>query len=237
MRQDGRVMKYDWGHQVLTPTTHAMAWAFLYSDCEHEVLPVKSGYRVSLAYDVFTKNEGCIVDSRTEPVVADLSKMIASPTFFPEGITLGFGCAHSYPVRIKWDTKGRELKGLDRVLFNTLTQLKKRYNLKLGWWFAYHSDHLEFMTRSNYYDGLTRSKFKHDFRLSALVADDLGILEGAYLEETNADLELIDHGARVRDDVIWLSQPAVFEEAGAYTAYGNEVSVAMWAWCNVLIAA
>lgn len=30
-----------------------IVWAFLFNDCEHEVLPVNSGTRITLAYDVF----------------------------------------------------------------------------------------------------------------------------------------------------------------------------------------
>ena len=224
-------MTYDWGHEVLTPTSHSIAWAFLYSDCEHEVLPVKSGHRITLAYDVFSLDEAPapVVDSRNGPVSRGLQEMITDPTFFPEGITLGFGFTHSYPVDERWDAEGRALKGLDGVLYDTLTKLSKRYNLKLEWGFAYHTDEWEVdeLRREEELEdawGVTLSKFKHRFHFHCPVGDRQWLLSDAYLEEATVEY-LIYEGARFRDDVIWLSTPSGYGAAGNYIAYGNEVGL------------
>lgn len=38
---------FDWGE------TDKISWAAFYSDCEHEVLQVKSGHRITLTYNLY----------------------------------------------------------------------------------------------------------------------------------------------------------------------------------------
>lgn len=51
VKQDGRIKTFDWGKTGSDSKSHKdhIQWAFLFADCEHEVLPVLSGTRVTLA--------------------------------------------------------------------------------------------------------------------------------------------------------------------------------------------
>ncbi|KAG8919539.1 hypothetical protein FRC00_011208, partial [Tulasnella sp. 408] len=45
----------DWSKPTLSnASTPSLPWAFFYSDVEHEILPVTSGHRLTIAYDIFT---------------------------------------------------------------------------------------------------------------------------------------------------------------------------------------
>lgn len=48
VRHSGREFTFDWG-----ASTNAIAWVAFYSDCEHEVLEVTSGHRVTLTYNLY----------------------------------------------------------------------------------------------------------------------------------------------------------------------------------------
>ncbi|KAL7425250.1 hypothetical protein Q5752_000938 [Cryptotrichosporon argae] len=89
---------FDWFNAV---NNNAVAWAFLYSDREHEVLPVKSGYRVTLAYDVFVDDSqlpASVKNSKAiEPITPTLKRVFLNPLFAPTGRRLGFGLRYAYP--------------------------------------------------------------------------------------------------------------------------------------------
>ena len=54
VRHAGREISFDWGSE--NPT--GIQWAAFYSDCEHEVLEVTSGHRITLAYNLFWSPDG-----------------------------------------------------------------------------------------------------------------------------------------------------------------------------------
>lgn len=153
IRQDAAQINVDWANQVLDTETGvgSIGWCFLYSDCEHEVLPVTSGSRVTLAYDVFYYDPPAVQpeslmadpakgfllgDSRANEMLALFSRVFDPKNgkkFFPKGATLGFGLRHAYAgdrgaVRFK----GLEdrLKGIDRTLLSVLKQCGLSFKFK-----------------------------------------------------------------------------------------------------------
>jgi hypothetical protein len=46
-------MTFDWGKDAKEFTKPAVHWAAFYSDCEHEVLEVTGGYRITLTYNLY----------------------------------------------------------------------------------------------------------------------------------------------------------------------------------------
>lgn len=44
-------MEFDW-----SKNTRDIQWAAFYSDCEHEVLEVTSGHRITLTYNLFARH-------------------------------------------------------------------------------------------------------------------------------------------------------------------------------------
>lgn len=48
VRHEGRSVTFDWGKQA-----SSVNWAAFYSDCEHEVLEVTSGHRLTVTYNLY----------------------------------------------------------------------------------------------------------------------------------------------------------------------------------------
>jgi hypothetical protein len=80
----------------------SIQWADFYSDCEHEVLEVTSGFRVTLTYDLSWTNAPAplvnpFMHEQSLPVFAHLQAALRDPNFCAQGGLLGFHCAHLYP--------------------------------------------------------------------------------------------------------------------------------------------
>lgn len=53
VRHEGREITYDWGTSSTKPDFATIRWAAFYSDCEHEILEVTSGHRLTLTYNLY----------------------------------------------------------------------------------------------------------------------------------------------------------------------------------------
>ena len=128
-RQDGNEIEVDWSGQVLTENgLGSVGWCFLYADCEHEVLPVKTGMRINLAYDVFYADvpELTVGDTRANGMLDILAKVFdLRNNLFPNGAKLGFGLRHAYAGKQGWvqmDHLENRLKGIDRTLMSVIKE-------------------------------------------------------------------------------------------------------------------
>lgn len=93
MRHNGQEVTYDWAANTglnEPNTTPALQWSAFYSDCEHEVLEVTSGHRVTLTYNLYavphretSLTEGMEVDRL--PLYKVVHEAIANPLFMPKG--------------------------------------------------------------------------------------------------------------------------------------------------------
>ena len=80
-------------------------WAAFSSHCEHEVLPVTSGHRITLTYQLYVSEHlGDLVhpllptaDPKLYPIYQSIKEMLSLPTDMKNSGTLGFRCAHQYP--------------------------------------------------------------------------------------------------------------------------------------------
>ena len=85
VRHNGREVKFDWSGD-----SQDIQWAAFYSDCEHEVLPVTSGYRLTLTYNLYfgmaepVKNS-VQLEYWSLPIYQDFSKALKSKDFLPAG--------------------------------------------------------------------------------------------------------------------------------------------------------
>lgn len=102
----------DWSHahehlkgEARTPL--ALPWVFFYSDVQHEILPVQSGHRLTLAYDVFsspgvtyqsTEALHNIVHVSDTTIYRDLKAFLDDAALFSTGSTLALSLMHEYPV-------------------------------------------------------------------------------------------------------------------------------------------
>ena len=89
VRHQGKEIKFDWSKDCQN-----IQWGAFYSDCEHEVLPVTSGYRITLTYNLYyktLKNE--IPRSLTSvgaslPLYQEFARALNSNKFLQDGIFL-----------------------------------------------------------------------------------------------------------------------------------------------------
>ncbi|KDQ10396.1 hypothetical protein BOTBODRAFT_178241 [Botryobasidium botryosum FD-172 SS1] len=112
-----------------------IGYVALYSDVEHEVASVKSGYRITITYNLYFASEQNAPSAKPasppsiEPVAALLGDLLAQPEFLPKGGLLGFGLLHEYPFpRRQGEVMPiapleAVLKGSDRVIMNAVRQL------------------------------------------------------------------------------------------------------------------
>ena len=160
LRHGGREWMFDSSaildNPDMTPTP-SVAFVAFFSDVEHEVLPVQSGHRVTVTYNLYfgSKPEGHATPSLPYPnlsvlqpsganltaVSTTLAALLADPAVLPKGGTLGFGLQHQYPLPTSW-TQGNPnpldllktcLKSCDAALFAALTELGHKPQLRLAY--------------------------------------------------------------------------------------------------------
>ncbi|KAK4215232.1 putative 2og-fe oxygenase family protein [Rhypophila decipiens] len=224
----GKTINFDWG----SATSPAVQWAAFYSDCEHEVLQVLSGQRVTLTYNLYACKTSPEPDKAVlnTPLAKHLEALLSNDKFMPEGGFLGFHAAHAYPHSsrsFQANTKSAPggvppLKGIDHVLWQTATALGFKCFLRpvIGY--------------EAYEDGEDESSIVQGIG-QRLAFDTLGgevecladALRDDYLSKSihPEDVEWLNHCGRKNQEV-----------ALAYTAYGNQASTEyVYSYCAILI--
>ncbi|KAI0369404.1 hypothetical protein BV20DRAFT_946141 [Pilatotrama ljubarskyi] len=150
LRQKDRVWTFD-SSKLLSGSTSSIAYIAFFSDIEHEVLPVLSGHRVTITYNLYVSADGprtVIPDGLTilQPPHANpaavtdaLRAFVSNPKVLPQGGTLGFRLRHIYPLPRTWDEKdgeplqivGQVLKGSDAALYHACSALGLNPRLRL----------------------------------------------------------------------------------------------------------
>ncbi|KAH9885109.1 hypothetical protein C8Q73DRAFT_718371 [Cubamyces lactineus] len=137
---------------LLSGHSDRIAFVTFFSDVEHEVLPVRSGHRITLTYNLyFTGNADLYRElagrlTMLQPLHANpdavqnaLRALLSSEKVLPRGGMLGFSLLHVYPVPSTWErgdanprvTIERGLKGSDAALFQACKALGLRPRLRL----------------------------------------------------------------------------------------------------------
>ena len=92
---------FDWSSTPDHPAK-AIKWAAFFSNIEHEILPVTSGHRVTLTYNLYREGSEMLAPglSISCPVFSTFKqhvlRALGNPHFMREGGILGFCCQHSY---------------------------------------------------------------------------------------------------------------------------------------------
>jgi hypothetical protein len=128
IRHNSRVANYDWS------SSKEIEWAAFYSDCEHEVLQVTQGHRITLTYNLtFVYSRGLPPKIPTHvyktPLYNDLQAALERPGFMAKGGILGFACNHSYAHSRKSQDRlnlPAGLKGVDMIIYATFAALGLR---------------------------------------------------------------------------------------------------------------
>ena len=89
VRHGGREVKFDWASN----TASAVQWGAFFSDCEHEVLEVTGGHRLTLAYNLYWTNFGPlsmadglnILEPESLHFFEAIRQLLQCPDFLPNG--------------------------------------------------------------------------------------------------------------------------------------------------------
>ncbi|CDO68102.1 hypothetical protein BN946_scf185044.g10 [Trametes cinnabarina] len=133
--------------QLLAGQSDRIAFVVFFSDVEHEVMPVLSGHRVTLTYNLHfepddVKRPHAYRLSLLEPRHANagaikdaLLAYLSNPEVLTNGGTLGFGLRHVYPVsKVGGDPMSivkKGLKGSDAALYQACNALGLTPKLRL----------------------------------------------------------------------------------------------------------
>ncbi|KLO11815.1 hypothetical protein SCHPADRAFT_905680 [Schizopora paradoxa] len=132
----------EWKFESDTVAPSSITYAAFYGDVEHEVAEVKSGFRLTLTYNLYfgeSLDSQSIVSTPTARTAAlftslppnaetfqnKLAELLADDTFLPMGGRLGFGLFHEYPFATKPDLERltEVLKGSDAVIMQACRAL------------------------------------------------------------------------------------------------------------------
>ncbi|KAL1696781.1 hypothetical protein GGG16DRAFT_120992 [Schizophyllum commune] len=140
LREDGREWTFDYAAEIANATK--IAYVAFFGDIEHEVLTVKSGYRVTLTYNLYFDAAPKPARSESKPIprsVVDadapfreaLQKLLQDPALLPKGGYLAFGLRFMYPCNqgMKLQRLRHHLKGADAMVARVCKELGLRGKL------------------------------------------------------------------------------------------------------------
>jgi hypothetical protein len=105
MSRKGEEWSFDAAKELAECEEPHIAYVALYSDVEHEVSTITSGYRVTVTYNLYFDDETSASTSLLplSPGATDfrneLQTLLLDPAFLPDGGLLGFNLEHHYPVQ------------------------------------------------------------------------------------------------------------------------------------------
>ncbi|TFK86949.1 hypothetical protein K466DRAFT_491787, partial [Polyporus arcularius HHB13444] len=252
LRHEGNEWTFD-AAQILSATAHyelkRVAYIAFFSDVEHEVLPVTSGHRVTITYNLYWAPPPAVAfpeelsimypkHSNFAAVGEALAELLADSKFLPEGGTLGFGLRHAYPFEKRWEWRMRMpdpldqlrgwLKGSDAALFRGLQALL----LYPQPWLVCKSDsyHITVMV-----DRMITLEYCEEDECFALLNYHRGVrvvekCSDGTVKPSEGDESYREHGPNDGKQlgVFWVTEhTGKYNSIGSeYTAYGNEPSTA-----------
>ena len=119
------------------------AFVAFFDDIDHEVSVVKSGFRVTLTYnlyfgdDKFTIVASAIDDDTEAKIKKSLIALLNNQNFLPDGGLLGIGLSYQYPINkdTNLDKLCESLKGTDAAIKRACDSLSLKVSCKM----VYHS--------------------------------------------------------------------------------------------------
>lgn len=207
-------------------------WVAFYSDCEHEITDVLSGYRITLTYNLYIRENENYEEQYKN---IDITKIELYNTLkeIKEGKynikKLGFIMEHKYPNLIDFDENTnfiKILKGSDLKLFLICKKLDLYINFKGV--IEVEIDDYNYKDFKNIFDNdySDSDSEEEEYMLDniLLITDDLTINNGSqYIEEDKELFECLeDSGAEYDKDITWVTKPKNWIQSSSYIAYGNE---------------
>ena len=136
LRHRGQEWMFDSASVLAVAQPSSVAYAAFFSDIEHEVVPVTSGYRVTLTYNLFfddhkrISEKDLVLEPPSVPQEENermfrlaFKALLKNPEFLPDGGTLGFGLRHVYQVENTLEHLYSLLKGSDAAVYQSVRAL------------------------------------------------------------------------------------------------------------------
>jgi hypothetical protein len=220
LRHRGQEWTFDSAAVLSVASPPSIAYAAFFSDIEHEVLPVTSGHRVTLTYNLYfdgdehTSAKKLVLEPSSESELQEANKekfslafeaLLGHPEFLSKGGTLGFGLRHVYQVEDKLEHVYSLLKGSDAALYQSLRALGFEPVLYL------------------FYD--SGKEWCRGHSRAVLIDRVPNFEEAGEIEDPTG--ELCSLGglkiSRLKQVVTWVTPPTTFNRReSAYMAHGNE---------------
>ena len=122
---------FDWSSTSNDPLRE-VCWAAYFSNVEHEILPVTSGHRLTLIYNLYVEQEKLHSVPPGSPFHNCLQRAVSTPQFMSNGGCLVFYCEHLYDFSSLNNKENLPhiLKGDDHLIFSTAIMLNLRVTVK-----------------------------------------------------------------------------------------------------------
>ena len=195
-----------------------IGYVALYSDVEHEVDLVKSGFRVSITYNLYYEDvtESAITLSSSALAFKNtLGGLLDDPTFLPDGGWLGFGLEYHYPLpiaakHIKLDAIN--LKGSDAEIM----QVAKQLGLDASLWSLVEAPNAKMACKGVLPDIDGKEFGDNSIPLTRFLHEEAG---ARFLQETR------ENQPDMTCYVNWVTRPTgVNRSRTTYLHYGNETT-------------
>ncbi|TMW59191.1 hypothetical protein Poli38472_007336 [Pythium oligandrum] len=222
VRHNGEEDCMAWGDKGST-TSNTLRWGAFFSDCEHWIDEVTSGVLITLTYQLE------YITSLQMPLSVDpiegnlllekLQEALQTPSFAPQGTTLGVGLAHLYAIDESQCIS--MLKGADQVWQEALQLLGLRYKLALA--FKPECDD-EDDRRQMKYDWKEESEdfWDGDGNLDLFIRGGLYFMDGTRIDWVSFDHMRDELRAVPRPDIVWIAPPKSLLYQERVTHNGNE---------------
>ncbi|KAF6748413.1 hypothetical protein DFP72DRAFT_1174308 [Ephemerocybe angulata] len=236
-----------------TEATPSLAWVAFYSDIEHEVSVVESGYRVSLTYNLYYATDPPLAPllTQTSPLPeeatlkASLKDLLASPIVLPDGGALGFGLTFKYPVGVStedidFDPITRRLKGTDALVkricdsFNLECHVKGLYDFSED----FGEDTHVYLTPKSLPVGTCDEDTLYDIDINC--SENLRVINPLREKDSKADDKPVSAQRKTGASPVSLLWATPFNDLvsvpSASLAYGNDYSVG-WFYAKLVLVA
>lgn len=213
----------------------AIAYVAFFSDVEHEVAVVKSGYRVTLTYNLYFADDDTL--PMFEPPAMPsfegaLAGALRNPAFLPNGGLLGFGLAFMYPISpgsTVLDSLLGRLKGNDAAIKRACDRLSLNATLKA----IYLDDHEDEDPDDGYKHLVMVDRIPDLERWGQIDESLSSVLRKSYyggqvIHDLGAEVPKDWNGELVTGaiEVLWITPLTDHTQwKASYVAYGNEASI------------
>ncbi|XP_055353958.1 uncharacterized protein LOC129599674 [Paramacrobiotus metropolitanus] len=196
LRSGDKEWTFDSAKELAALRSPSIAYMAFYSDVEHEILPVQSGHRVTLTYNLYFAqptfpefsipvNQASFEKEQT--FKANLAKLLDEPDFLPKGGLIGFGLQYQYPIAVDlkkpFGSTMEYLKGSDAMIRRVCKELSLPIQLKVYTQddrenVAVLTDHVIQFKESSWVDGYVFQELAREKGAIVLLNEDKGDSDG-----------------------------------------------------------